>query len=238
MSNRTLCFAVMLITISVFASDQLKKGVDRWAVKTTVMPERFKSAGVPKKVTKVKLEDLLKLSPPDPNTYDYKKYDAETTETERMRDKDPARPQEGDIVQTEGFVQLIMLSDDNKNRDGDYHVQVTTDAKERKNCLIVEVPFEDFVNDSNLPDEGALRDTLRKKLKPTSGEFSTGGSCMTHPPRMTITGQLFYDVHHASGTTRGRHGCKSPTEWELHPVFKMKFLDPIGSSPDVGKCPK
>jgi hypothetical protein len=233
MSVRSLCIGVTLIAVSVLAFGQLKKGVNRWAVKTTVIPENFKSTGTPKKVTKMKLEDLLAYPPPDPTKYKYKIYDAEKMETERMRDKDNVRPQEGDIVQTEGFVQLIMLSED----DTDYHVQITQKPTDRANCMIVEVPFEDFVSDANLPNEGAIRDTLRKKLKPTNGEFSKTGSCMTHPPRMAVTGQLFYDVHHR-GKPAGRHGCHAPTVWELHPVFKMTFLDPLGTSPDVGKCPK
>jgi hypothetical protein len=238
MSIRALCIGGVLIAISVSASD-LKPGVDRWGVKTTVSKDQFKTNGTPKKVSKIKLDDLLNLAPPDPQKYNYKTFDAQTTGTERMRGQDSKRPQEGDIVQIEGYVQLVMLSREGpKHRDGDYHVQVTSDVNKRANCLIVEVPFEDFVTDSNIPDEAALRDTLRKKLKPTSGEFATSGSCMVHPPRMAITGQLFYDVHHAAGSPRGRHGCKSPTEWELHPVFKMKFLDPAGTSPDVGKCPK
>ncbi|MCU1308357.1 MAG: hypothetical protein JWN45_3052 [Acidobacteriaceae bacterium] len=237
MSIRALCIGGVLIAISVYASD-LKPGVDRWGVKTSVSKDQFKN-GTPKKVTKMKLEDLLKFPPPDPKKYDYKTFDAQTTEIDRMRGQDANRPQEGDIVRTDGFVQLIMLSDDGaKHRDGDYHVQITSDVKDRSKCLIVEVPFEDFVTDSNIPDEAALRDTLRKKLKPSKGEFSKSGSCMTHPPRMAITGQLFYDVHHAAGSSRGRHGCTSPTEWELHPVFKMQFLDPVGTSPDVGKCLK
>src|SRR5437879_8180405 len=125
-----------------------------------------------------------------------------------MRVKDALSPQEGDNVQTEVFVQLVMLSQD----DGDYHVQITTDATKRENCLIVEVPYEDFVSDSNLPNEGAIRNKLRTKLKPKTGEFSPGGSCMTHPPRMVVTGQLFYDVHHA-GKPAGRHGCHSQNAW-------------------------
>jgi hypothetical protein len=238
MSIRALCIAGVLIAISVSASD-LKPGIDRWAVKTTVLPDKFKSPATPKKVIKVKLDDLLNFPPPDPNKYNYKTFDKQKTETERMRDKDAKRPQEGDIIQTEGFVQLIMLSDEGStHRDGDYHVQVTSDVHDRAKCLVVEVPHEDFVTDANIPDEAALRDTLRKKLIPTKDEFAKSGSCMTHPPRMAITGQLFYDVHHAAGSPRGRHGCKSPTAWELHPVFKMRFLDPVGTSPDVGKCPK
>src|SRR5437879_13652405 len=125
-----------------------------------------------------------------------------------MRVKDALSPQEGDNVQTEVFVQLVMLSQD----DGDYHVQITTDATKRENCLIVEVPYEDFVSDSNLPNEGAIRNKLRTKLKPKTGEFSTGGSCMTHPPRMVVTGKLFYDVQ-LEGKPVRRYSCSSATVW-------------------------
>jgi hypothetical protein len=230
MPNRLLLLTLLLCVSFLFA-DQLKPGVDRWKVKTSVIPAEFHKT--PKKMN---LGDLLTLAPPDPTSYTYKTFDQQTDD-KRMRGKNNVRPQEGDVVYTEGYVQLVMLSKDKNDRDGDYHVQVTTDVHDRKDCFIVEVPDDAFVSDANLANEGALRTTLKTKLKPTSGEFSTGGSCMTHPPRMGITGQLFYDVHHVSGT-RGRHGCKSPTDWELHPVFKMKFLDPAGTSPNVGKCPK
>ena len=42
MSIRAFCIAGVLIAISVSASD-LKPGIDRWAVKTTVLPDKFKS---------------------------------------------------------------------------------------------------------------------------------------------------------------------------------------------------
>jgi hypothetical protein len=228
MQVRPVVLTVLMVA-TLLSADDLKPGKDRWKVKTTV-----ESAQAKKKPVKKDLADLLTFDAPDKTKYDYIVFDRERkVETGRMRGKDSHRPQEGDVVYTEGYVQMVMLSAD----DGDYHVQLTTDPKKRADCMIVEVPYEKFVDDPGLPDEGTIRQTLRTKLKPKSGEFSKSGTCMLHPPRMGVTGQLFYDVHH-DGKPSGRHGCHAPNVWELHPVFKIKFLDPLGTSPYVGKCPE
>ena len=45
-----------------------------------------------------------------------------------------------------------------------------------------------------------------------------------NPIKVTITGSVFYDTHHASGGS-GTGNYKSKTPWEIHPVTSISLAD-------------
>jgi hypothetical protein len=218
----------LLFFVTVWG-DPPKKGVDRWRVKTTL-----DSAAEQKKPKSVKSDDLITLAEPDRHQYDYNEYQHnQSHENDRMRNPSATALQEGDLVSTTGYVQLIASED-----DGDYHIQIGPTREDRTKCVIVEVPRSDFLD---APDAklGGL-DTLRAKLlknfgTPGKPDFSGSGTCVKHPTKMKITGQLFYDVHHAIHPgPRGKGLCDaSHNFWEIHPVYAMTFAEKKTGQPEV-----
>jgi hypothetical protein len=109
--------------------------------------------------------------------------------------------------------------------DDDYHVQISvTKPKTDKECFVVEVPKDA----AGFAQAGQVRDSARVIRKWLRGltknhEPSTGGSLMGGPPFVKVSGQLFFDVSHASGDPRGRRGQKAPSAWEIHPIMHIEF---------------
>jgi hypothetical protein len=215
-------------------------GVERWQVKT-----HLKQGNVSSRLRTIKLSDLKKL-----DWRNLSKIEDWKTSEDCLREPGASSPQECDIVSTEGYVQLVAVEATKKKggdarTDGDYHVQVSSSREDRDDVVIVEIPRPEFVDDPELRSAVlALREMFREKLH-GGKEFSmSGGSCMQHPPRMRITGQLFLDSPHASlkegadpGGGRGKSGHKAATIWEIHPVYEMEFLDPKDPTKPAVKCP-
>lgn len=214
------------MALALLLSAEIPKGVERWTIKTTLL-----SQSATPKAKHMDLADLIALDPPKDPPYTAKKYKAQKTETARMRDLDNVRPQEGDLIWTEGNLQVVMLS----SNDSDYHIQLTVTPEDRQNCFIVEIPHEKWADAPALTDTATYRQWLRTATKIKSADFSTGGTCMQHPPRVKVYGQLFYDINHQGGK-RGVRGCHSTTLWELHPVYKI--VSAHKATLDAGPCPK
>src|SRR5439155_7209774 len=120
---------------------------------------------------------------------------------------------------------------DGTRTDGDYHIQVSDSRTDRDNVVIMEVPYPDFASNAQLKTKvDALRAKLRGKLHKGTEFSMSKGSCMLHPVRMRLVGQLFYDETHSTsgdpGGGRGKQGHHAATLWEIHPLFSATFLDP------------
>ena len=188
----------------------VKPGVDRWPVKTTML-KKSRSKFVP-------LGELESLPAPISQQ-------REARDSERIpRKVGPRKLKEGDFVRTTGWIHLVALErESGSERDGDYHIQIRTDSTWADSCLIVEAPYPDFVNDSSLKSSCSdVREFIREKLLKNK-EPGTGGNIMTHAAYVTLKGQLFFDAPHFGEPPRGKKAMKSYTPWEIHPVVSMWF---------------
>jgi hypothetical protein len=209
LSVAILVLLLNLITLSA-QSLHLEPGVERWAIKTSLSDHPLKR--------KVPINDLLSL--PNPVDRDNSRYDSVripfTVGSRHLR--------EGEIVTTNAWLHLVALEDDSRNhRDGDYHVQIRNSSEWNDSCLIVEVPYPEFVADSALAIKcGTVRQFIKDNLL-QGKEPGTNGNILNHPVYVTITGQLFFDLPHVKRSPRGRRGMKSYTPWEIHPITAIKF---------------
>src|ERR1041385_6616180 len=122
--------------VNIYSQPDVAPGIDRWSVKTSA--EKFVSNDQAKSV---KLKTLLKLPLVDAE-YSTDDYDGV------LIPKKVGSLHEGDIISTKGYLHLVALERDSKTKkDGDYHIQLTLHPEWTDSCFIVEVPFENFVND-------------------------------------------------------------------------------------------
>lgn len=218
--------AVLLPLIALFYPGGLharqldvNPGTERWLVKTSLTADS-RSYTVP-------FRELLSLESPIARP-------SEAPEASRI----PARVgrerlREGDIVTTTAWIHLVALErDSKKHRDGDYHIQLRMNAAWGDSCLIVEVPYPEFVKDPLLAAScDSVRTFIREKLL-GGREPGTRGNILEHPARVIVRGQLFFDAPHlrndGSVSPRGKRSkAKTPmssyTAWEIHPLTGIRF---------------
>lgn len=203
-------FGLALLSSAFGQGLDVKPGVDRWSVKTTML-KKSRSRFVP-------LRELESLPAPISQRN-------EAPDSARIPTKVGTRKlKEGDFVRTSGWLQLVALErESGTKRDGDYHIQIRTDSSWADSCLIVEVPYPEFVSDPSLRNScGDVREFIRKKLLEDK-EPGTSGNIMAQAAYVTLKGQLFFDASHLGGLPRGKKGMKSYTPWEIHPVVSIWF---------------
>ncbi|HVO80590.1 MAG TPA: hypothetical protein VMT28_07655 [Terriglobales bacterium] len=225
-----LCGVGLLLVVSGTAKEKnIGPGHDRWPVKTSADLSQ-----TPKSVTISKLKNLPPLF---------------TSESKASRDEHQNKVhsqvkgglREGQLLSVQhGYLQLIAREASfnqthNDFEDGDYHIQIGETRDEREGCVIVEIPDPQFVDDADLKAKVTqARADVMKILKLKS--VSDSGTCIAHPPRVTVVGQLFWDSAHSGsdpGGGRGKKQChqKAATLWEVHPVIAIT-AEP---NPDAGK---
>lgn len=219
-----LNFIIILIGFTYESDQDLKPGVDRWVIKTKV--EKITA-----KVTPVALKDLLKLPLLKPE------YSTDTYSATIIPEK-VGNLREGELISTKGYLHLVALEKDQDNKDGDYHIQLTLKEKWSDSCFIVEIPASEFVSNKTLKDLCIKnRKFIRKDiLKSEIQEPKNDGSTLEKGIYVKVTGQLFYDAHHAGEMRnpdktkrkyRGKMGdgpsaMHSYTAWEIHPVTNIE----------------
>lgn len=118
---------------------------------------------------------------------------------------------------------MALENDATDHTDGDYHIQIRNSPVWGDSCLIVEIPYPEFVKDPVLRAKcKKARDFVKTELL-NGKEPGTSGNIMQHEVYVQVTGQLYFDLPHVKGRPRGKRGMKSYTAWELHPVTEMKF---------------
>jgi hypothetical protein len=205
-----VCSPVLCLNTLLPQNLHFQPGVARWSIKTSLVKHA--------ETKNVSIDDLLTL--PNPADHHDSKYD----EARIPSAVGSHRLQEGEIVSITAWLHLVALEDDSRShRDGDYHIQVRRSAEWQDSCLIVEVPFPEFVPDSILADQCRIvREFIKDNLL-QGREPGTRGNKIEHPVYVTITGQLFFDLPHLKGNPRGKRGMKSYTAWEIHPVTAINF---------------
>ena len=225
------CFGLLLVASATAKEKNLGPGTDRWPVKISADTEQ-----TPKSVTISKLKNLPPL------------FSDSESKASRDEHQDKVHPDvkgglhEGEILAVKhGYLQLIAreASFNNKHNDfedGDYHIQIGETRDEREGCVIVEIPDPDFVKEAALKAKVTqARADVMKLLKLST--VSDSGTCIAHPPKVTVVGQLFWDSAHSSsanpGGGRGKKQCHqlAATLWEVHPVIAI-VAEP---NPDFGK---
>ncbi|ABF43090.1 hypothetical protein Acid345_4090 [Candidatus Koribacter versatilis Ellin345] len=209
--RRGIMVAVLAVLV-VSSTSLAKPGKERWAIKTSVV-----STG---KHHSLQYDKFLALVQPEiPAGFD------------RDHDRIPGKagePSEGDIITIHGWLQLVAF-EKTASGDEDYHIQISASQSDGKNCIIVEAPNPDFIDDPTLKQQAtAIRAWVREKLlHDPQREPSSKGIPMTHPPYVSATGQLFFDASHEQGSDpgggRGKLGMNAGTVWELHPLTKLTF---------------
>lgn len=204
------CILTLCLNTLVAQNLHLEPGVERWAIKTS-LPDHPQKKKVP-------ISELLAL--PNPVDQETSQYDNVripfTVGTRRLK--------EGQIVTTTAWLHLVALQDEpSTHRDGDYHIQIRTSPEWQDSCLVIEVPYPDFVPDPALAEKcGKVRQFIKDNLL-KGKEPGMRGNKLDHPVYVIITGQLFFDLSHVKGSPRGKRGMKSYTPWEIHPVTAIKF---------------
>lgn len=209
--GRVLIAVFMFAVCSpLFGQQHLAPGVERWAIKTS-LPSHPNRRTVP-------LKELLAL--PNPIDKEDSQFDARRIPTAVGKHS----LKEGDIITTTAWLHLVALEDDSQtHRDGDYHIQIRTSSEWADTCLIIEVPYSEFVSNQRLAQQcGAVRQFIKEEIL-NGKEPGTKGNRLNHPVYVTIKGQLFFDAPHLKGEPRGKRDMKSYTPWELHPVYSIRF---------------
>lgn len=224
------CIGLLFVSPGTAQEKNLGPGTDRWPVKTSADLEQ-----TPKSVTISKLKNLPTLFTDSESEASRKEHQ------DKVHDIVKGGLQEGQILAVQhGYLQLIAreASPNKKHHDfedGDYHIQIGETRDEREGCVIVEIPDPDFVKDAALKAKVTqARADVLKLLKLTS--VSDSGNCISHPPKVTVVGQLFWDSAHSGsepGGGRGKKQCHrlAATLWEVHPVIAIT-AEP---NPDFGK---
>jgi hypothetical protein len=212
-----LCSLTVLAVATSYglaSQHEIKPGVERWPIKTSVPAGADLSLG-----KSVSYADLAKLDdPPGVQKNDHRYQSARIPMfTNALGVK------EGDILTTTGWLHLVA-----GESDGDYHIQISDQQDSQASCVVVEVPKDDpaFVASALVREHAkTVREFIRSKLL-KGQEPSPRGSVMQHPPFVEVTGQPFYDDAHVGDPPRGKKGCKAATLWELHPVTEISFTTP------------
>ncbi len=207
------CAALVGLAVIVVSSVLLAKpGKERWAVKTSVV-----TTG---KHRRLSYEKFLALPQPEiPSGFD--------RDHERIAGT-AGTPSEGDIVTIRGWLQLVAF-ESGADGDEDYHIQISASQEDGSNCIIVEAPNPDYVEDAALKQESSdIRLWVRTQLlHDPQKQPSANGNKMIHPVYVVATGQLFFDATHKQsgdpGGGRGKRGMNAGTVWELHPLTKLAF---------------
>jgi hypothetical protein len=227
---------VSVLLIAVFAhAKTYKAGKDRWTIKTSVMDGALH--GTPKTMRFSKFVALANTTAGQLTLAANKEGETGTRfEKTRIRTAGLPSPQEGDMIRTTAFLQLITAEN-----DGDYHIQLSNAYDEREPVMIVEIPRPEFVPDEALKQRvTAARSLLEEKLN--GGNEIGKKMCMLHPPKVTVAGQLFFDRTHLSakrgpGGGRGKDGHEAASLWEIHPVTDTAFVSKKDASLPALKCP-
>lgn len=190
---------------------------DRWSIKTSI-----ETTGPHTKVITVPIDGLANRknldSPPDSKLFD----------GSRLPDNTGGL-QEGQIIQTVGYIHLVAFEEG----DGDYHIQMnsksTNDPSDLTPCVIVEVPHPDAAGS---PELSAAYAKVRKFIRDTCFGGDEPSGTVKNPVRVSVTGQLFFDLHHAKGAKdpgggRGKQvkgqTMHATTIWEIHPIIDMQL---------------
>jgi hypothetical protein len=202
-------------------------GSERWAIKVSLPPSPNVSS--PKTVS---LTDLLSLADPPGITHNDPRYE----KARIPAFSNSLNVKEGEILQTTGWLYLVATE-----TDCDYHIQISTKPRTTTDkptadddCLIIEAPKPDFIDDADLKQRSAtIRDYIKTKMLQDK-EPSNRGSVMIHPVCVRVSGQLFYDDAHVKDNgqkeLRGKKGMLSHTIWELHPLTDFTIV-PSSSCP-------
>jgi len=210
-------FSLPLFTLILCQINDFNPGKHRWSIKTSIPKNRVYRIST--------FDELLRL--PYPIKKDHIKYQF-TRIPFPVGDK---FLKEGDIVTIYAYIHLVATEKDEKNRDGDYHIQVLGSSGWKDSCLIVEVPIPDFVKNKALSDSCAkVRKFIRHHML-FGKEPAIEGTILLHPAYVKITGQLFLDSAHLGNKPRGKRNrdtgepMKSYTCWEIHPVIHIEFAN-------------
>src|SRR5579872_2386216 len=223
-----LCLALLRLSHAACTSP----GKERWPIKSSLPSGAQLGHGTPVKIT-----DLAKLANPPGVTNKEKKFE----DTRIPSFDNPLHVKEGDLVTITGYLFLVAT----EPNDCEYHIELSGKAPDMSaassqnpvivdDCIIVEVARPDAFADATLQKAAdTTRQWIREKLKlngKSGSEPSAAGSLMNHPVLVTVTGQLFFDDAHlekdGSSQPRGKHGLRTNTLWELHPIVAIDFAKP------------
>lgn len=194
------------------ASESLdvKPGVDRWKIKTTIMSS-------PKK-RPITFDELFDFEDP------ISSYHKHVIDTRRIPTVIGDEFQEGNLVTITGWIHLVALERGSDHKDGDYHIQVLDGPTWKSGCLIVEVPYPDFVTDPVLKEHcRKIRETIRVKMLDNKNP-PVRGKRLKNPFHVRITGQLFFDASHLGKDPRGKLKMLARNCWEIHPLTQLEII--------------
>jgi hypothetical protein len=215
-ATRGCAWILVLFPIVVFGqpaheSLEVKPGKDRWKIKTSLMHAPKKRA--------ITIADVIDLDDPISN------YHKSEVDTRRIPTVVGDEYQEGNLVTLTGWIHLVALErDGTEHKDGDYHIQILDGPKWKSGCLIVEVPYPDFVNDPVLKEQcRKIRESIRVNMLDNKNP-PVKGKRLRKAVHVRITGQLFFDASHLGDKPRGKMKMLSHTCWEIHPITSLDII--------------
>lgn len=204
-----------LLTAVVHAQDcSYSNGEDRWSIKTTVTAGALNDS--PQGLELQSMIDSANpaLSPTQKAALATRRWAGRAVFSDDAGDDVSLK--EGNMVIVDGFLYRARCQ-----KDGDYHLEIgVAPTAKGSPCLIVEAPDPKEIDDADLK---ALVVQVREQLGTLPKGIFTGKAA---PVAVTVTGQLFLDVHHIGkgdpGGGRGTNHCAT-NAWEIHPITEIKF---------------
>lgn len=185
-------------------------GKDRWKIKTTLMktPKR-------RPITFTEIFDFE-----DPIS----SYHKSEVDTRRIPTVVGDEFQEGNLVTLTGWIHLVALERGADHKDGDYHIQMLEGPTWKSGCLIVEVPYPEFISDPVLKEQcRKIRETIRVKML-NNKQPPVKGKRFKKAVHVKITGQLFFDASHLGDKPRGKLKMLATNCWEVHPLTQLDII--------------
>lgn len=175
--------------------DSLFSGHDRELAKTSIVAGRAKTVAT--------VSDLIRLLPKD------------SVMRKKVRKISPRVAEEMKNIRLKKDTYLYAFA---KEGDGDYHI-IIGDHFIASKATFFNVEISGLLtNNSSLSDP---RQTFEEHFV---GMCSSDYIVFENPLKIDVQGSLFFDVSHTKGQV-GPKKLKPQTNWEIHPVSKIRFID-------------
>ena len=175
--------------------DSLYSGKDRVLAKTSIVAGRAKIVAT--------VSDLIRLLPKD------------SIMRKKVKKKSPRVVEEMQNIRLKKDTYLYAFA---KEGDGDYHIIIGD------HFIASKAAFLNVEISGLLTNDKTLSNPRRAFEKQFIGMCSSDYIIFENPLKIDVQGSLFFDVSHTKGQV-GPKNFKPQTNWELHPVSKIRFID-------------
>lgn len=175
--------------------DSLYSGKDRELAKTSVVAGRAKIVAT--------VSDLIRQLPKD------------SIMRKKVKKKSPRVAEEMKNIRLKKDTYLYAFA---KEGDGDYHIIIGD------HFIVSKATFFNVEISGLLTNDNSLSNPRQAFEEKFVGMCSSDYIIFDNPLKIDVQGSLFFDVSHTKGQV-GPKNLKPQTNWEIHPVSKIRFID-------------